>query len=49
MANRIHERWPENPASKHLLIVGCAPRRGELPRWRYFMFEDCRWVEVDRE
>ena len=48
MANQMHERWPEHQSNEYLLIVGCAPCKGELPRWRTFMFDEPRWVEMNR-
>ena len=48
MANRMHERWPENEDNEYLLVIGCAPRRGELPRWRYFTLDERRWVEINQ-
>lgn len=39
MAIEMHKRWPEYQSNQYLLLVGCAPRRGELPQWRDFMLE----------
>ena len=49
MAIEMHERWPEYQSNEYLLVVGCAPRRGELPQWRDFMLlDERRWVEMNR-
>ena len=46
MAEQMHERWPEHRNNEYLLLVGCAPRRGEVPRWRAFTFDAFQWVEM---
>ena len=49
MAIRMHEHWPEYQNNEYLLLVGCAPRSGELPRWRDFMLlDERRWAEMNR-
>jgi hypothetical protein len=50
MVIQMHERWPEYKSNEYLLVVGCAPRRGELPQWRDFiMLNEHRWVEMNRD
>ena len=35
MAEQTRCWWPENEATEYLLVVGCIPSGGDLPRWRH--------------